>query len=157
MSSDFGLAADSLSKAWNTTTHYERHILPVVLQAEIISDGAGLAQTEKGVVEAIAKLYDILEQTACKMDYIKELHRVPDAVFSSVAVLTKAPNTMNSVYLTEICGHSIYTVIVALAVELVKFRDILCEINSNTEKLVHANNINHLTTALVRKIEGRKK
>ncbi len=143
------------NQKYDNQSFIEGHILPVVLQAEVICVGIKMSSTEVEVVKAIAHLHDVVEDTNCSMNEIKSIHRIPDAVTNGVEALTYDKNTPLGMYLGGIVKCSIYAIIVRLADSMCNLRKSLST-GHVTGILKYSGNINFLSAALVREIEKRK-
>lgn len=158
---DFVLTAQNLAAKYHKNqkygdlTYIYGHLIPVELQAEIIGKGCGLNVNELRCVSAVAWLHDVVEDTDCTLDIIKDIQHVPDLVPKSVECLTNDCNSHGK-YLNKVVCGGIVPIVVKLADSLCNHRASLASGNAK-RILKYSANINYLSTALVRELDKRKK
>lgn len=141
-------------QTYGDLTYMDGHLHLVALQAEVIADGLKLSPTEVECVVSIAYLHDILEDTQCDMETLKmSLNRCPDAIFNGVNALTKE-GSQRVAYLAQVVQGGLFAIIVKIADSMCNLRASLASGNCKNI-LKYADNINYLTTMLVRAVERR--
>lgn len=134
-------------------SYVDGHLLPVSLASKMIAEGLNLSEEQVAIVEAVAFLHDVIEDTACSLSNIRDIEGCPPEVAAAVWTLTKDKHMSYACYLGIIVQGGLYTLIVKLADSMCNYR--ACLSNGNLKRsLKYSRNIYYLNSAL--EIEAAK-
>ena len=135
-------------------SYVDGHLVPVSTTAKMIAEGLGFSDREVALVETVALLHDILEDTFCSMVEIRNILECPDEVADHVRTLTKDSCMSYANYLGFIVQGGIIPILIKLADSLCNYRQCLIDGDIN-RSLKYSKNINYLSLSLENEREKR--
>lgn len=137
-------------------TYFDGHLSPVAFQAGLIAQGLGWSRRDVAIVEAVAYLHDVVEDTNTDVEDIRRIAGMPHEVATLVHALTKNSCVPYSAYISTIPKAGPLAVVVKIADSLVNYK--MCLASGEMERAKkYVNNLQLLTYALERINDERNK